>query len=117
MSQSTSSPSSEDEKPLSPEQERIFARVRWLMLLSGLATFLGIAVVIGIIGYRVFKSEGSSVPAEVTAQLPRGAMIISTAVAEDRLVITLDVRGIIEIRTFDVKSLRPTGRLKFANEP
>ena len=93
--------------------------MRWLMLLSGLATFLGIAVVLGIIGYRVFRGEGSggSAPADVTAQLPKGAMIISTAVAEDRLVVTLDVRGTVEIRTFDVKSLRPLGRLKFATEP
>ena len=87
------------------------------MLLSGLATFLGIAVVLGVIGYRVFKSEGSALPADVTAQLPKGAMIISTAVAADRLVLTIDVRGTIEIRTFDVKSLKPAGRLKFATEP
>ena len=87
------------------------------MLLSGLATFLGIAVVLGVIGYRVFKSEGSALPADVTAQLPKGAMIISTAVAADRLVLTIDVRGTVEIRTFDVKSLRPLGRLKFATEP
>jgi hypothetical protein len=29
----------------------------------------------------------------------------------------VDVGGAIEIRTFDVKSLKPTGRLRFATEP
>jgi hypothetical protein len=38
-------------------------------------------------------------------------------VAGDRLVVTLDIGGAIEIRTFDAKSLKPVGKLKFANEP
>jgi hypothetical protein len=38
-------------------------------------------------------------------------------VAGDRLVVTLDIGGVTEIRTFDARSLKPTGRLKFANEP
>ena len=52
------------------------------MLISGFATVLGIAVVIGVIGYRVFRSEGSAAPAEVTAMLPKGARIVATAVAD-----------------------------------
>jgi hypothetical protein len=86
------------------------------MLIAGATTLLAIAAVIGVIGYRVFKAEGSA-PAEVTALLPKGARIISTAVAEDRIAVTLDVGGAIEIRTFDVKTLKPTGRLRFATEP
>ena len=42
-----------DEKPLDPEQQKIVAKVRWLMLVSGFATVLGIAVVIGVIGFRM----------------------------------------------------------------
>ena len=106
-----------DDKPLDPEQQRIVARVRWLMLISGFATVLGIAVVIGVIGYRVFRSEGSAGPAEVTAMLPKGAKIIATAVTEDRVAVTVDIGGTIEVRTFDVKTLRPVGRLRFATEP
>jgi hypothetical protein len=49
--------------------------------------------------------------------LPKGARIISTGVAGDRLVVTVDIGGAIEIRTFDAKSLKPAGRLKFATEP
>jgi hypothetical protein len=107
----------DDEKPLSPEQQKVVAKVRWLMLVSGFATMLGIAVVIGIIGYRFFRSNGSVAPAEVTAMLPKGARVIATAVADDRIAVTIEQGGMVEVRTFDLKTLRPTGRLRFATEP
>ena len=110
-------PEPDDDKPLPPEQQKIVARVRWLMLISGFATLLGIAVVVGVIGYRFFRTNGSVAPAEVTAMLPKGAKVIATAIAGDRVVVTLDVDGVTEIRTFDARSLQPAGRLRFANEP
>src|SRR5262249_61044267 len=108
--------SADDPAPLDAAAARMVAKVRWLMLISGATTLLAIAAVIGVIGYRVFKAEGSA-PADVTALLPKGARVISAAVAEDRIVVTLDVGGAIEIRTFDAKTLKPTGRLRFATEP
>jgi hypothetical protein len=111
-----SNPSADDEAPLDPAAARIVAKVRWLMVISGATTLVAIAAVIGVIGYRVFKAEGSA-PAEVTALLPKGARVIAAAVAEDRIAVTLDVGGAIEIRTFDAKTLKPTGRLRFATEP
>ena len=101
-----SNPEPDDEKPLDPEQQKIVAKVRWLMLISGFATVLGIAVVIGVIGYRVFRTEGSAAPAEVTAMLPKGAKVIATAVADDRIAVTVEVGGTIEVRTFDLKTLQ-----------
>ncbi|MBM3530511.1 MAG: hypothetical protein FJX62_20710 [Alphaproteobacteria bacterium] len=112
-----SNPDNDDDKPLTPEQQKLVAKVRWLMLLSGLATFLGIAVVVGIVGYRVFRTEGSVAPAEMTALLPKGAKVVSTAVTEDRIAVTVEVGGMIEVRTFDVRTLKPAGRLRFATEP
>lgn len=109
--------SNDDEKPLDPAAARIVAKVRWLMLISGFATVLGIAVVIGVVGYRVFKSEGSGAQVDVTALLPKGARVVGSAVTDDRVVLTLDIAGSTEIRTFDLKSLRQTGRLRFASEP
>src|SRR5215475_13213278 len=106
-----SDPLADDEKPLDPAAARIVARVRWLMVISGLTTMIALAAVLGVIGYRVFKSEGSVAHADVTALLPKGARIVSTAVAEDRVAVTIDVGGAIEIRTFDLRSLRQTGRL------
>jgi hypothetical protein len=100
-----------------PEQAAIFARVRRLMLIAALTTALAIAAVLVAIGYRLFRAEGSAVAADTTATLPKGARILSTAVAGDRLVVTLDVGGAVEIRTFDAHTLRPTGRLSFASEP
>jgi hypothetical protein len=111
-------PSTEEEQPLDPAAARIVARVRWLMLISGATTALAIAAVIGVIGYRVFKSEGSSAaPADVVTQLPKGARIIATAVAGDRIAVTVEVGGAIEIRTFDLHTLKPAGRLRFSTEP
>ena len=54
---------------------------------------------------------------DVSALLPKGARIVSTAVAEDRIAVTVDVNGAIEIRTFDLHTLKPAGRLRFATEP
>jgi hypothetical protein len=104
----------DNRQPLGPAQAQLFARVRTLMLVSGIATVLGIGVVISVIGYRVFQTEGSL---EATAQLPKGARIIQTAVAGDRIVVTIEIGGAIEIRTFNARTLRPEGRLQFAVEP
>ena len=112
------SASEPDEKPLDPEQQKIVAKVRWLMLISGIATVLGIAVVIGVIGYRVFRAGGSAAaPSEAIVALPKGARVISSTVAGDHIVVTLDIGGATEIRTFDVKTLKQNGRLRFATEP
>jgi hypothetical protein len=104
----------DDRQPLDPAQAQLFARVRTLMLVSGIATVLGIGVVVTIIGYRVFRTEGSL---EATVQLPRGARVIQTTVAGDRIVVTIEIGGAIEIRTFDARTLRPEGRLQFGVEP
>ena len=97
----------------------IAARVRWLMIISGLTTLIAIAAVVGVIGYRVFRAGGSGVAASVDAivTLPKGARVIASAVADDRIVVTLDIAGLTEIRIFDVKTLRETGRIRFATEP
>ena len=105
------------EEPIDPAAARVVAKVRWLMLISGLTTTLAVAAIVGVIGYRVFKTEGSAAPAEVTAPLPKGARVLSTAVAADRIAVTIETAGGIEVRTFDVKTLQPAGRLRFATEP
>jgi hypothetical protein len=113
-----SNPSADDDQPLDPAAARMVAKVRWLMLVSGVTTMVAIAAVIGVIGYRVFKADGSAATAvDVTALLPKGARIVATAVAEDRVAVTIDVGGAIEIRTFDLRTLKPAGRLRFATEP
>ena len=99
------------------EQAALFMRVRRMMLIAGLTTALAVAAVLVAIGYRLFRTEGSAVATDTTSMLPKGARILSTGTAGDRLVVTLDIGGATEIRTFDAWTLRPAGRLKFANEP
>ena len=101
----------------SPEQAALFARVRRLMLIAGLTTALAVAAVLIAIGYRLFRAEGSVAVTDTTATLPKGARIVSSAVAGDRLLITLDIGGTVEIRTFDARTLKPAGKLKFVSEP
>jgi hypothetical protein len=100
-----------------PEQAAMFAKVRRLMLIAGLTTALAVAAVLVAIGYRLFRAEGSAVTTDITATLPKGARIVSTGVAGDRLVVTLDIGGVTEIRTFDAHTLKPAGKLKFVSEP
>ena len=100
-----------------PEQAALFARVRRMMLIAGLTTALAVAAVLIAIGYRLFRASDSAPLTDTTAMLPKGARIVSTAVAGDRLVITVDFNGSTEILTYDAKTLKPAGRLKFANEP
>ena len=100
-----------------PEQAALFARVRRMMLIAGLTTTLAVAAVLIAIGYRLFRSEGSVAVAEITAVLPKGAKIVSTGVTGDRVVVTLEVGGATEIRTFDAHTLKAAGRLRFVSEP
>jgi hypothetical protein len=96
----------------------MIARARWLMIVSGLTTLIALAAVIGVIGYRVFNAGGSAAAlADTVVALPKGARVTSSIVAGERIVVTLDIGGAIEMRTFDVKTLRETGRLRFATEP
>ena len=99
-----------------PEQAALFARVRRMMLIAGLTTALAVAAVLIAIGYRLFRAEGSATT-DITATLPKGARIVSTGTSGGRLVVTLDIGGTTEIRTFDVKTLKPAGKLRFVSEP
>jgi hypothetical protein len=88
-----------------------------MMLIAGLTTTLAVAALLIAIGYRLFRSEGSAVSTDITAALPKGARIVSTGVAGDRLIVTLDIAGATEIRSFDAKTLKPAGKLRFVSEP
>ena len=111
-------PPAEDEGLPDPAAARMVANVRRLMLISGATTLLAIAAVIGVIGYRLFRSEEcTAAPVDATAVLPKGARIVGTTVAADRIVVTVEAGGAIEIRTFDARTLAPRGRLRFATEP
>jgi hypothetical protein len=112
-----SDPQADDEKPLDPAAARIVSRIRLMMVISALTTLFAIVAVLGVVSYRLLRSEGSTTVSDMTAMLPKGARIVATAVAEDRIAVTVDVNGTLEIRTFDLRTLKQTGRLRFATEP
>jgi uncharacterized protein (UPF0261 family) len=94
-------------------------RARWLMLISALTTAIAIAAVVGVIGYRVFGNGGSGGDATITdsiVMLPKGARVVSTTIADGRIVVTLDLAGLSEVRIYDLKTMHQTGRLHFATE-
>jgi Family of unknown function (DUF6476) len=95
------------------------ARVRLLMIISGLTTLIAIAAVVGVVGYRVYRAgdSGGASSGKAVITLPKGARVIAATVAGDRVVVTLDIGAATEIRTFDLKTLKETGRITFATEP
>ena len=83
---------------------RMIVRARLLMIVSGLTTVIALGAVIGVIGYRVFRAGGSAAaPGEAIVALPKGARVVSSTVVGDHIVVTLDIGGATEIRTFDVR--------------
>jgi hypothetical protein len=119
-------------RPLDPDATRTLGNIRRLMLISNLFMVVAIGAVLVVVGYRLFRSEPApppppptppakpappAIPNDMTLTLPRGARIVQTAIAGDRLVITLSIDGATEIRTFDIKTLQPTGRLSFGTVP
>src|SRR5262249_39255329 len=104
-----------DERRLDPEAARIVAKVRRLMMIASLTTFVAVAVVIGVIGYRVFRGEGRVQQiSTISPTLPAGAKVLSSAIGEGRLVLTVEVNGAIELLSFDLDTLRPVGRTRLA---
>lgn len=107
-----------DETPLDPAQERIVQKVRRLALGSSLIMMLGILLVLGVIGYRLYATAEKARPAaDAIAALPKGARVISTAVADGKLAVTIDVAGAIEVRLYDLTTLEPRGRLQLVPAP
>jgi heme/copper-type cytochrome/quinol oxidase subunit 2 len=109
---------SDDQKPLNPEAAAAIAKVRRIMIIIMTATFVAIGLVLVVIGYRLFHVEESAASfADVTQALPAGAKVLSTAIGADHIVVTIEIGGVVELRTFDPDTLKPLGRLRFEQKP
>jgi uncharacterized membrane protein len=109
---------SDDQKSLNPEAAAAIGKVRRMMIVIMTATFLAIGFVLVVIGYRLFHVEESAPEfADVTAALPAGAKVLSTTVGADHIVVTVEVGGVVELRTFDPDTLKPLGRLRLETKP
>jgi hypothetical protein len=102
--------------PPTADADGLLARARLMMIISALTTLIAIAAVVSVIGYRVFNN-GGPVGFDGIITLPKGARVISTVASAGRVAVLIDISGATELRTFDIKTLKETGRLKFATEP
>lgn len=101
---------------LSPEAENAIKKVRRLMVIASVTTFVAVGAVLAVIGYRFSRGEGSAAEpggfVDVSAALPAGAKVLSTAIGADHIVVTVEVNGAVQLLTFDPDTLRPLGRLQ-----
>ena len=105
----------EEEKSLDPQAARIVAKARWLMMIASLTTFVAVAAVLGVIGYRVFRAEERVQAVQsISATLPAGTKVLSSAIGDGRLVLTMEINGAIELLSFDLSTLKPLGRVRLA---
>lgn len=105
------------DKPLDPAQNDVVKRLRRLMLISTLIMLAGFVVVFGVIGYRLSTIGEEVGPIVENVSLPSGARVLSTAVADGRLVVTIEAGGTTEVRMFDLKTLQLRGRMVFETRP
>jgi hypothetical protein len=104
-------------EPAESSAAQVVARARMIMLISALTTALAIAAVVAAIGYRMFSNNTATVVTDDTIPLPKGARLISTSASAGRLAVLIELDGVNELRTFDIKTLKQTGRLRFTREP
>jgi hypothetical protein len=106
--------------PPNADAATMVARARTLMIISGLTTVIAIAAVVSVIGYRMMNAGGAGMAAiasDSVITLPKGARVISTMASGGRVAVLIEVDGTTELRTFDIKTLKPMGRLQFVTEP
>jgi hypothetical protein len=109
---------SDDPKPLEPDAAAAIGKARRMMIIIMTATFVAIGLVLAVIGYRLSQvKESAPSIADVTEALPAGAKVLSTAIGADQIVVTIEVGGGVELRTFDPDTLKPLGRLRLAPKP
>jgi hypothetical protein len=51
------------------------------------------------------------------ATLPPGAKVLSSAIGDRRLVLTVEIGGSVELRSFDLETLRPIARQRLETKP
>jgi hypothetical protein len=117
MSAKKKNPSSQDtEVPLDPQQEAMVRKLRRMAVFSSVLMIGGFLAVFGVIAYRLSNAPASapqaaSIPA-ITNALPKGSRVVSTAVSEGRIVVTIERDGVTEMRVFDLLTLQLRGTLR-----
>ena len=88
------------------------------MMIASMTTFVAVAVVLGVIGYRVFRTEGRVRPAaDASVPWPNGARVVSSAMNDEQLALTIETPTGVEVRFFDLRTFKPLGRLPLGGKP
>ena len=94
------------------------AKARRLMVWTMVATFLALAVVLAIAGYRISRlGQRAPLPVDASLQLPKGAKVVSSSFSDDRLAVTVEIDGKVEILLFDRSTLQSLGRIRLIPAP
>ena len=86
------------------------------MAFSLLTMLVGIFAVFAVIYYRI-SGASERVPSQavipaITHALPKGSRVITTAVSDGRIAVTIERDGITEVRVFDLATLQLRGILR-----
>ncbi len=89
-------------------------KLRRMAVFSTILMIGGFLAVFGVIAYRLSNApapQAQAIPA-ITNALPKGSRVISTAVSDGRIVVTIDRNGATEVRIFDLATLQLRGTLR-----
>jgi hypothetical protein len=105
-------------EPAESQTVQLVARARVMMVISALTTALAVAAVVTVIGYRMYAGANATGPVtDDIVMLPKGARVVSTVASAGRVLVLIDVGGATELRSYDVKTMKQMGRIRFAQEP
>jgi hypothetical protein len=106
-------------QPADPAGAAAIAKVKRLMLWTMAATFIALALVLMVIGYRFFRTGESAPPvaADQVLSLPPGARVLSSSVSADTVAVTVETAGSTQILMFDRKTLKPAGHIQLKPAP
>ena len=111
------------DQSLDPQAAAAIARVRRLMLIASVTTFVALAFVLGVIGYRVFHMGERAIALKAPGlcrchgSATGGRQGAFDKIGNDHIVVTIEVGGVTELRTFDPDTLKPLGRLRLEQKP
>ncbi len=90
-------------------------KLKRMAVFSSVLMIGGFLAIFGVIAYRlsnpVAAPQAAAIPA-ITNALPKGSRVISTAVSDGRIVVTLERDGATEMRVFDLSTLQLRGTLR-----
>lgn len=99
---------------LDPQQEAMVKKLRRMAVFSTILMIGGFLAVFAVIAYRLSNMpapQAAAIPA-ITNALPKGSRVVSTAVSEGRIVVTIERDGVTEMRVFDLSTLQLRGSLR-----